>query len=125
MQLDAGHRHTRVLLADRTGFGRVALATLISTLPRVTLIGEAGSSAELAERLLADRPDVVVVDDRLLPENSNLGTRMIVVGADDDPGFADRAERHGAVAWIAKDRADSLLPLLLADAANVNPLDWQ
>ena len=41
---------------------------------------------------------------------------MIVVGADDDPGYAARAERFGAIAWIPKERADSLLPPLLSDA---------
>jgi hypothetical protein len=65
----------------------------------------------------------VVVDDRLLSGALEPDARMIVVGADDDPGFADRAARRGAIAWIPKDRADSLLPLLLPDAATVNPRD--
>ena len=123
MHYDADQHQTRVLLADRVGFGRVALATLIAAIPRVTLIGEAGDSAELAEMLLLDSPDVVIVDDRLLPASLDPGMPVIVVGADDDPGFADRAERHGALAWIPKERADSLLPSLLEDAANVSPLD--
>jgi len=111
------HDDTRVLLADRVGPGRAALATLVSHIPRVTLVGEIGDGQELAATMLATRPDVVVVDDRLLPSAPDSGARMIVVGADDDPGFADRARRRGAIAWIPKDRADSLLPLMLRDAA--------
>ena len=42
-------------------------------------------------------PDVIVVDDRLLQSGSALavmtGAQLIVVGVDDDPGFATRARR--------------------------------
>ena len=40
------------------------------------------------------------------------GARLIVVGVDDDPGFATRAHHFGAD-WVAKEHAASLLPALL------------
>ena len=61
-------------------------------------------------------PDVIVVDDRLLQSGSALavmtGAQLIVVGVDDDPGFATRAHRFGAD-WVAKEHAAALLPALL------------
>ena len=110
------HPRTRVLLVDRAGLSRTALATLLSGISGVALVGELGESDDVEAVVRLMSPDVVVVDDRLLPDAGDHGTRMIVVGADDDPGFAARAERYGAVAWIPKDRADSLLPPLLSDA---------
>jgi DNA-binding NarL/FixJ family response regulator len=63
---------------------------------------------------------VIVVDDRLL-DASGVGPRdadlpIIVVGIDDDPSFARRAERLGATAWIAKEHAGELLPEALDEA---------
>jgi DNA-binding NarL/FixJ family response regulator len=116
MQLERDPPHTRVLLVDRSGMSRAALATLLSEIPGVALIGELGEP-ELIDAVVRETgPDVVVVDDRLLHGAGDHLARMIVVGADDDPGYAARAERYGAIAWIPKERADSLLPPLLSDA---------
>jgi DNA-binding NarL/FixJ family response regulator len=113
----------RVLLADREGGARVALAMLLRNTPGVMLAGVAGSRAEIAAAIRATRPDVVVVDDRLVDDVDGhvlAGTgptrgrvRVIVVGVDDDPAFAARAHRLGAEAWIPKDLADEQLPVLL------------
>jgi hypothetical protein len=56
----------------------------------------------------------------LLASAADGGMQMIVVGADDNPGYAARAERLGAIAWIPKERADSLLPVLLFDPPAVS-----
>ena len=65
-------------------------------------------------------PDVIVVDDRLLQSGSALavmtGAQLIVVGVDDDPGFATRARGFGAE-WVAKEHAAALLPALLGARA--------
>jgi hypothetical protein len=37
-----------------------------------------------------------------------------VVGVDDDPGYAVRASRLGAVTWLPKERADLLVQSVLA-----------
>jgi DNA-binding NarL/FixJ family response regulator len=112
----------RVLLADREGAARHALAALLQSLPGIALVGIATSMQDVADSLRHQRPEVVIVDDRLLRDGAHVlaGTgptpdpvRVIVIGVDDDPAFAQRARRLGAEAWIAKDRADDeLRPLL-------------
>jgi DNA-binding NarL/FixJ family response regulator len=115
----------RVLLADREGVARHALAGLLRSLPGIALVGIVTSMEDVSVALRRERPHVVVVDDRLLGSTSHVlaGTgptgdpvRVIVVGVDDDPAYAARAQRLGAEAWIAKDRADDELPKLLEAA---------
>ena len=107
----------RVLLADVAGAGQRAVAALLRSLPDTVLVSEPLSAEALASELRSSAPDVVVIDDRLLgavasaPRDADVP--MIVVGVDDDPSFARRARRYGAVAWIPKERADELLPDLL------------
>ena len=112
----------RVLLADREGVARHALAALLQSLPGIVLVAIATSMQDVADGMRHHRPDVIVVDDRLLHSTSHIlaGTgptpdpvRVIVMGVDDDPAYAARAHRLGAEAWIAKDRADDELPRLL------------
>ncbi len=110
----------RVLFADVPGAGRRAIATLLRSLPGIVLVAEAGSLEELAGEQRRTAPDVIIVDDRLL-DSSGLGPRdadlpLIVVGLDDDPSFARRAQRLGATVWIAKEHAGELLAEALDDA---------
>jgi hypothetical protein len=95
-------QHLRVMLIDSPGFSRDVLAALIGDLPGVCLV-----PAE---------PEAVVVDDRHFAKAvpfMRSGVPTIVLGADDDPGFALRARRHGAMGWMAKDAADRTLPDLI------------
>jgi DNA-binding NarL/FixJ family response regulator len=105
----------RVVLADRPGPGRRAVAGMLGRLDGVVLADIAGDGEELAVALRR-RPDVLIIDDRMLDglTGAGAGTRMLVLGVDVDPGFAARALRLGAEAWIPKDRADEQLPALLA-----------
>ena len=110
----------RVLFADVSGAGRRAIATLLRSLPGIALVAEAGTLEELAREQRRTAPDVIIIDDRLLAA-SGLGPRdadlpLIVVGLDDDPSFARRAQRLGATAWIATEHAGALLPEALDDA---------
>ena len=107
----------RVVLADREGAARRALAGLLAGLDGVVLADVAGDREELAAVLHKSPVDVLVIDDRLLGGDKDLGTdavRVLVLGVDDDPAFAARARRLGAEEWIAKDRADERLSALLA-----------
>jgi len=107
---------SRVLLADVAGPARRALAELLGGLDGVLLVGEAGRD-DLARTLRSVRPDVLVIDDRMIRDGDATlpaGVRVIVVGVDDDPAFAARARALGAAAWVIKDRADEDLPALLA-----------
>jgi DNA-binding NarL/FixJ family response regulator len=110
----------RVLFADMSGAGQRAIATLLRSLPGIALVAEAGTLEELARERRRTAPDVLIVDDRLLGA-SGLGPRdvdlpLIIVGLDDDPSFARRAQRLGAAVWIAKEHAGELLPEALDDA---------
>jgi DNA-binding NarL/FixJ family response regulator len=117
---------TRVLLADRPGPARTALARLVAETPGVALVANVARFEDIEPAVQAWRPDVVVVDDRLLRESrwtrGQHGVRLLVVGIDDDPGFLARARRIGAEGWIPKERADTLLPLSLAPVAERQPV---
>jgi DNA-binding NarL/FixJ family response regulator len=111
----------RVLLADREGAARRALAGSLKAIDGVELAGEIGDSAELADALRLTRSEVLVIDDRLLRDMESMlaglpALRVLVLGADDDPAFAARARRLGAEAWFAKDHADEHLSTLLHHA---------
>ena len=99
----------RVMLLDRPGAVRDALASVLDDVDGVVRTGEDQDDTV--------PPDVIVADERLLQSGSALaavtGARLIVLGVDDDPGFAARARRLGAD-WVAKERAASVLPALLA-----------
>jgi DNA-binding NarL/FixJ family response regulator len=107
----------RVLLADEAGFSRTALARVLADTPGVELVDVMAGGPELRDALERLRPDVVVIDDRLLRDGRRLplvaGVRAIVVGVDDDPAYAARAAGQGAVAWLPKERADLLIEALL------------
>jgi DNA-binding NarL/FixJ family response regulator len=105
----------RVLLADLAGAGRRAVAKVLHELPCVDLVAEVATAAEIARELRRSAPDVLVIDDRVVgllgPRDAELP--IVVMGLDDDPSFALRAQRLGAP-WIAKELADELLPDALA-----------
>jgi DNA-binding NarL/FixJ family response regulator len=109
---------TRVLLADQPGFSRDALAVLVATTPGMELAGVVADPRQLREALARLAPDVLIIDDRLLQDLDWLPggprLRVIVVGVDDDPGYALRASRLGAITWLPKERADLLEQALLA-----------
>ena len=106
--------HTHVLLADVPGAGQRAIAALLRSLPGIVLVAQVDSADQLARERPRTAPDVVVIDDRLLaaaaPGFGHADVPIIVMGLDDDPSYARRAHRLGATAWIAKERADELLP---------------
>jgi DNA-binding NarL/FixJ family response regulator len=123
-------RPTRVLLADVSGAGRRAISALLRSLPDTVVVAEVGSADELARERPRTAPDVVLIDDRLLaaagPGLDRADVSVIVMGLDDDPSFARRAQRLGATAWIAKEQADELLPAALDRARHQvwSPPPW-
>jgi DNA-binding NarL/FixJ family response regulator len=112
----------RIVLADREGMARTALASLLREIDGVERVVEVGDRAALGNALRRGGADVLVIDDRLVDDGRHLlaglgplhdTPRVIVVGVDDDPAYAARAMRLGAEAWVAKDRSDEDLPGLL------------
>jgi two-component system response regulator DesR len=112
----------RVLLADREGTVRNSIEEVLRRLASVSCVSVVGSREDLASALRRTRPDVLVIDDRLLNAadqalvSSGSPLRVIVVGVIDEPAFTARALRLGAEAWIAKDRADEELGQLMGRA---------
>lgn len=113
----------RIVLADRQGPTRSTLANLLRELPSVERVDEVGTREALASALRHGNVDAVIIDDRLIEDSHHLLAgvgpmrgvpHVIVVGVDDDPAYAARARRLGAIGWVAKDRADEDLPALLA-----------
>ena len=118
----------RVVLADYAGTSRQALAKLVAGLPGTALIATIDDPTAIVPTARETRPDVVLVDDRMLRDSDwtadDLDARLIVVGVDDDPGYVARARRIGAEAWVAKERADALLPgALLAGLSSARGRD--
>jgi DNA-binding NarL/FixJ family response regulator len=111
---------TRVLLVDRPGSARNAVAGLLVATPDVTLVATVDEENLVDEAMQEMRPDVVIVDDRLLCDERWNGrhrrARLIVMGVDDDPGYPARAARIGAETWIPKEEAAAILPRLLMSA---------
>lgn len=109
-----------VLLADEPGFSHDALAELVAATPGLELAGLVADPRILHQALARLAPDVLVIDDRLLQRLDWLpggrGLHVIVVGVDEDPGYAVRATRLGAVTWLPKERADLLVQALLASS---------
>ena len=106
----------RILIADRPGPARSALASMLSALDDVVVVGAEGSTAGLRAALRTHRPDVLVVDDRMLNdwrEPYDVNVQLVVVGVDDDPAYAARAARRRAVAWLPKECAgDEIVAVL-------------
>ena len=79
------------MLLDRPGLAHDALASVLDDVDGVVRLRPGGDQDDTVP------PDVIVVDDRLLQSGSALavmtGARLIVVGVDDNPGFATRARR--------------------------------
>ena len=103
---------TRVLLVDDHTIVRLGLKTLIGDQPNLEVVGEAGTAAEAvraAERL---RPDVVLMDIRMLGEGGLEATRQITTRfpqtkvvmltsyADDE--LVVQAIRAGAAGYVMK-----------------------
>jgi DNA-binding NarL/FixJ family response regulator len=106
-----------VLLADKVGFSRTALAGALDGTTGLELMAVMDDGPALRDAVARLRPDVLVIDDRLVGRLRLLplvpGLRAVVIGIDDDPAYAARAKNAGAVAWVPKDRVDLLLAAIL------------
>jgi DNA-binding NarL/FixJ family response regulator len=113
-------RSVHVLLADVPGAARRAVAGVLRALPGVAHVTEVGASDDVGRALLRTRANILVIDDRLLSgariHLHDAGLPFVVIGLDDEPGFAVRARRLGATGWVPKERADEMLPEVLAEA---------
>lgn len=109
----------KVMIVDDHPLVREGLIARISTLPEVTVCGEA-SSVESALRLLeTTRPDLIIVDLALKDghgldlikrvKQSSCATKILVLTAYDEALFAERALRAGAQGYVHKQEVQDTL----------------
>jgi two-component system response regulator NreC len=117
----------RIVLADDHVVVRRGLRMLLEAEPGFDILEEAGDVRETVRKVLAYKPDVLVLDINMAGESS-LGsipklrevsprTAIVVLTMQDDPGFAREALRGGAVGYVLKDAADADLVAAIRAAA--------
>lgn len=103
----------RLVLVDDSQVVRMGLRSLISTEPRVEIVGEAGSVATAVETCARLKPEVVLLDIRL-PDGTGFDacrqilaklpdTRVLVLTSVADETLVDEAIRAGAHGYLLKE----------------------
>ena len=103
----------RLVLVDDSQVVRMGLRSLLSTEPRVEIIGEAGTVATAVETCVRLRPEVVLLDIRL-PDGTGFDacrqilaklpdTRVLVLTSVADETLVDEAIRAGAHGYLLKE----------------------
>ena len=103
---------TRILLVDDHPLTRDGIALLISRESDLLVSAQAGNAAQALAAVLADQPDLVVVDLNL-PDKSGIELikdlkavapklRVLVLSMHDEAIYAERALRAGAAGYIMK-----------------------
>ena len=105
----------RILLVDDHPIMRHGLSQLIRAAEELEVCGEAGSAREGLDKVLALKPDLVVVD-LTLPDKSGLellkdiqamvpGMTCLVLSMHDESLYAERVLRAGARGYLMKETA--------------------
>jgi len=103
----------RLVLVDDSQVVRMGLRALLSTEPRVEILGEAGSVSTAVETCLRLKPEVVLLDIRL-PDGTGFDacrqilaklpdTRVLVLTSVADETLVDEALRAGAHGYLLKE----------------------
>lgn len=104
----------RVILTDDQPLVRTGLRVLTADTPDIEVVGEAANGAEAVALVRELRPDVVVMDirmpvldgieaARLITEDPQLPTRVLVLTTFDDDEYVYAALRAGASGFFVKD----------------------
>src|SRR5262245_7683362 len=116
-----GIRTARLLIADDNQFARLGLELTVSECPDLVIVGQATDGTEAVSLCDTLRPDVVVLDLRMPVLDGIAATRAIkasypetlvlVVSAEDMPGYRQQATEAGADGFIPKDELpEELVP---------------
>ncbi len=119
---------TSIVLADDHTIVRGGLRMLLDAEPGFEVVAEAADVDEALRKVLAYKPDVIVLD-LSMPGGSSLkaigqmleaspDTAIVVLTTEDDPRFAREALREGALAFVLKEAADSELVEAVRGASN-------
>lgn len=110
---------TTIVLADDHTIVRSALRALLEAEDEFEVVAEAGDVAEAVRKVLAYKPQVIVLD-LSMPGGSSIqaipqmreaspSTAVVVLTMEDEPRFAREALRAGALGFVLKESADSEL----------------
>lgn len=105
---------TRVLVIDRHALVRNAVRQLLDAEPDLQVVGEAETAEHGIELARSLAPDVTVLG-QSQPEPIRAlhaaapATRIVVLGLEDDPNYARRAEAAGAAAYVRRELANGEL----------------
>ena len=102
-----------MLVAHGQPLYRDGLVRAIRQRPELQLIGDTGHGREALDTIEAERPDVAVLDRRLLDltgeqvlnavGRDGLGTRVVMIAAEPDPGLVYSAIENGAAGYLTHD----------------------
>ena len=126
---------TTIVVADDHTIVRSALRALLEADEGVTVVAEAADIEQAVRKVLAYKPNVLVLD-LSMPGGSSLeaipgmrsaspATAIVVLTMEDEPRFAREALRAGAVGFVLKEAADTELLQAIEAARNglryINP----
>jgi len=111
---------TRIVLADDHAVVRSGLRLLLDRTDGLEVVAETGDAESALRSTLGHKPDVLILDLNMPGELTSLEaiprvaevsprTRVVVLTMQEDPEFARRALRAGAVAYVLKEAADDEL----------------
>jgi two-component system response regulator NreC len=125
--MTTAHATVTVVVADDHTVVRSGLRMLLDAEPGFQVVGEAGDVDGARRKLLAHKPDVLVLDlnmpgDPTLPALASLaeaspGTRVVILTMFNEPVFAREALRAGAAGFVLKHAADADLVNAIRAAA--------
>jgi two-component system response regulator NreC len=109
----------RVVIADDHSIVRRGLKAILSVEPSLELVGETTSGRETIDRVLADRPDVLILD-LSMPDLDGIAViesvkprlpamKILILTVHEDQGLLHAALQAGASGYILKRAAESEL----------------
>jgi len=121
-----------VLVVDDNAFVRDGLLGILEKDPQITVVGEARNGQEAVEQARRIHPRVILMDISMPVMNGLEATsiimaelpttKVIIVSAQDDEGYVNRAKAVGAAGYVAKQRVAEILARAIHDAARGHPL---
>lgn len=119
----------RIVLADDHGVVRAGLRMLLDADAGFEVVAEAADVDGALRAVLGHKPDVLVLDLNMPGEQTSLealpgvaersaDTRTVILTMQEDPEYARRALRAGALGYVLKDAADTELVEAVRRAAD-------